>query len=220
MAYTASGTVRDLHTRAVVGGVTVYAFRKDTGAAHSTASATSNATTGVFSFTDLTDGVDYDFIADVKAGPHVVIQAETRRSVWLTMGAVTHASVASNGANARLGQFTVLDPNGIRIRSAVWMPTGADQATHGTASTSASYRRLEIYNGATSGTVTATASRIGSLNLTASLASLGTRGFTIDTTVTVASGQVVYFSQSTVGGTDNDGTILAAGALNLSYEML
>lgn len=129
-----------------------------------------------------------------------------------------NASVASNGANARLGQFYV--SRDIRVKSAVWMPTGANQATVGTATTSATYRRLELYNGGTSGTVTATASRIGSLNLTASLASLGSRGFTIDTTVTAASGSILYFSQSTVGGTDNDGTILAAGSISFVYETI
>lgn len=127
---------------------------------------------------------------------------------------VTHASAASSGANAYLGQFGPFQHN-VRVRNVAWAATSADQGAN-----TASYRRLSLYNGGTAGTVTATASRIGSLNLSASQASRGTSAFTIDTTVTVASGAILYFSQETVGGLDATGTVLQAGTLAVAYEII
>lgn len=133
---------------------------------------------------------------------------------------ISHASTASNGANARQVQFGPFDRD-IRVKKVYWSPTSANQATHGTATTSATYRRIELFNGGTAGTVSTSASRIASLNITASLAQYGTRAFTtVDTTLTVASGAVMYFSQSTVGGTDDDGTALAAGNISVTYETI
>jgi hypothetical protein len=127
----------------------------------------------------------------------------------------THAAVASGGANSRQLQFGPLAFD-VRMRNVWWSPTSADQA----ATQTATYRRLSVYNGGASGTGTATASRMASLNLTASLASLGAREFTVDTTVTLASGQIAYFSQETVGGTDANGSVLAGGQYSLAYEVL
>lgn len=129
--------------------------------------------------------------------------------------AFTHASVASNGANARLGQIGPF-AHDIRIRNAWWTPTGADNA----ATNTASYRRLSLYNGGASGTATATANRLASLNLTASAASLAPRAMTVDTTVTVASGSVLYASQETVGGASATNTQLEAGQFALAYEII
>ena len=126
----------------------------------------------------------------------------------------THASVASNGAAARLGQIGPFAHN-IRMRNIWHSPTGADQGAN-----TASYRRLSVYNGGTAGTVTATASRIASLNYSASLASLGARALTVDTTVTLASGEIAYFSQETVGGDDATGTVLRAGQFSVAYEVI
>lgn len=128
---------------------------------------------------------------------------------------IQNASVASGGANARLGQFGPF-AHDIRIRNAWWTPTGADQASTQTAT----YRRLSVYNGGPAGTVTATASRMASANLTASVASLGPTPFTVDTAQSVANGNVVYLSQETVGGTDANGTVLVAGQFALAYEVV
>lgn len=127
---------------------------------------------------------------------------------------VTNASAASGGANARIGQFGPFQHN-VRVRNVDWAPTSADQGAN-----TASYRRLSLYNGGTAGTVTATASRIGSLNLSASKASLAPVAFTVDTTVTVASGAVLYFSQETVGGAEATGTVLQAGTFAVAYEII
>lgn len=131
---------------------------------------------------------------------------------------ITHASVASNGANAILG-FAGPWPYDVRVRTQYWQPTGAD-FTVSTATATASYRRIDVYNGGAAGTATATASRIGSLSLQASIASRSTAGFTIDSTVTVAAGNTLYFSQSTVGGADANGTVLPAGQISGFYEII
>jgi len=128
---------------------------------------------------------------------------------------VTHASAASGGANARLGQFGPFDHD-LRVRGAYWTPTGADNAGTSTAS----YRRLSLYNGGASGTVTATASRLASLNLTATRASLGPVAMTVDTAVTVASGAALYFSQETVGAASATNTQLEAGQFAIAYEVI
>lgn len=127
----------------------------------------------------------------------------------------THASVASGGANARLGQVGPFAFD-IRMRNVWWSPTGADHA----ATQSASYRRLSVYNGGTAGTATATASRMASLNNSASQASLGAVAFTTDSAVTLSSGQIAFFSQETVGAADANGTVLVAGQFALAYEIL
>lgn len=128
---------------------------------------------------------------------------------------VANASVASGGANGRIGQAGPFAQD-IRVQNAWWTPTGADSA----GSTTASYRRLDLINGGPAGTVTASAARIATLGLTASHASLGPVPMVVDTTVTLASGSIVYFSQSTVGGTDATNTVLVAGQFALAYEVM
>ena len=128
--------------------------------------------------------------------------------------AATNASVASAGANARLGQFGPFAHN-IRIRNAWWTPTDADQA----ATQSASYRRLSIYDGGAAGTATATANRVASLNVSASQASLGPMAFTTLDRI-ISAGNVVYWSQETVGAADANGTVLRAGQLAFAYEVM
>lgn len=128
---------------------------------------------------------------------------------------VTNAAIASNGANARLGQFGPF-PYDIRPRAAWWTPTGADQA----ATQTGSYRRLSLYNGGPAGTATATGSRMASLNLVASAASLGPVAMSVNTAVTVPAGAVVYASQETVGGAEAGGTVMVAGQAQLAYEII
>jgi hypothetical protein len=129
--------------------------------------------------------------------------------------AATNTAVASGGANARIAQIGPLAFD-VRLRNLWWSPTGADQ----TSTQTATYRRLSLYNGGSAGTATASASRMGSINLSASQASLGAVAGVVDTTVTLASGQIAYFSQETVGGTDANGSVLAAGQFALAYEIL
>ena len=135
---------------------------------------------------------------------------------------LTFASVASNGANARLMQVGPFQRDA-RIKGITFIPTGADQSFH-----SASYRRLSLYNAGTAGTATATANRLASLNITASQASLGTVPFslvypatgTAGSSGTFASGETLYFSQETVGGTETNGTVLRAGQLSMVIEFI
>lgn len=125
----------------------------------------------------------------------------------------THAAIASGGANARLGQFGPF-AHPIRMRNVWWTPTGADQA----ATQSASYRRLNLYVGGVSGT--ASASSMASIAMSASAASLAPVAMTVDTTVTLASGAVAYFSQATVGAAEANGTVLVAGQFSCAYEVV
>ena len=121
-----------------------------------------------------------------------------------------HASAASNTANGRIIPLGIA-PHNLRVRAAWWTPTGADQGT------AASYRNLTIVNGGTAGTGTASvASKVGS----ASAASLVPVAMTVDSTVTVPAGAMLYASQVTVGGTDATGTAIAAGDFDLSYEVI
>ncbi len=132
---------------------------------------------------------------------------------------VVNASVASGGANGTLGQFGPY-PWPVRVRNVWWTPTSGNQS----ATQSATFRRLDLINGGPNGTVTATGSRIGSLGLTATIASLTPTQLVIvdatGTTQTVAQGNVLYFSQSTVGGTDANGTVLAGGQFTVAYEVV
>lgn len=137
---------------------------------------------------------------------------------------ITFASTASNGANAvqdRLGPFD----RKARVRALQAVFTGADQATHGTATTSAIYRRLRVLNGGVTGTGTTI---LASVNLTSSVASLGNGragSVVYPANATNASsgildvGQMLVFDQITVGGTDNDGTVLAAGYYLVTLEL-
>ncbi len=127
---------------------------------------------------------------------------------------MAHASVASDGANARVGQIGPF-PHNIRVRSAFWTPTDADQTGHGT-----SYRKLTLYNGGAAGTATATSKVIASLGITASKASLAPVAMVVDTTVTLSAGEVIYASHETVGGAKNTETILRAGQFALGFEVI
>lgn len=126
-----------------------------------------------------------------------------------------HGSFASDRGNSVLGQIGPLLHN-IRVQSVWWIPAAADND----AANANSYRRLSLYNGGTAGTVTATASRIASANLTASVASRGAQALTVTTSVTAASGAILYFSQETVGGAHSTGTVLRAGQFAVAYEVI
>ena len=126
--------------------------------------------------------------------------------------AATHASVASNGANAKLAQIGPFEFP-VAIRAAYWTPTGADQAGTSTAS----YRRMTVRNGGASGTTTAI---LASLNLTATRASLAPVAMTVVATPTLAAGAVAVFSQETVGAASATNTQLEAGQFACAYEVI
>jgi len=129
----------------------------------------------------------------------------------------TVASVASDGAGAVVASAAFLAANSLKVKSAWYIPW-ADAATVGTATTSATYRRLTLRNGGTSGTSTTI---VASANLVASVASRGSKGFTTTANNTLSSGQMLYFSQETIGGADDDdGTVLQAGVLQIEYELI
>lgn len=137
---------------------------------------------------------------------------------------VTNAAVASNGANARVGGFVPSTVYGGRIRSMTWIPEGADNS----AASAVTYRQLAIYNGGTSGSGTATAMRLASINLTATVASYGKAAGTVVYSATGASaasgtfaaGEVLYLNQITVGGTDATHSVLAAGRFEIEIEFI
>jgi hypothetical protein len=129
----------------------------------------------------------------------------------------TVAAIASGGANARPGAVGFVAHHDMRILSAWKHNLSAAEVTVGTATSSASYRRHMIRNGGSAGTATTI---VASLNATSSAASLGSRAFTVDSTLTVSRGDVVYYDQITVGAATADGTDSAACALQVCYQLL
>lgn len=127
---------------------------------------------------------------------------------------VSHASVASNGASASLGLFRA--PQNIKLQEAYRIPA-ANEATHGTASTSASYRRWSITNLGSAGAGTTV---MASLNQTVSQAALTGRAFSTTANNTAAAGDIIAISFASVGGDDADGTVVAAGSIQLQYELI
>lgn len=131
----------------------------------------------------------------------------------------TVAAIASGGANSNLGYFGPF-AHDIRVRNVWFTPTSASIV----ATQTATYRQIALYNAGTSGTASATGSRLAFLNASATAASWAPAAFTIvdatGTSETVASGTLMYFSQSTVGGTDANGTVLPGGHLALAYEVV
>ena len=128
----------------------------------------------------------------------------------------TNASVASDGANAVVASAAFCAPADIKVKRAWYVPW-ADAATKGTATTSATYKRINLLNGGTAGTATTI---VASANITASIASRGSKAFTTTSNNTASGGEILYFSALTVGGTSNEGTILRAGVLQIEYELL
>lgn len=129
----------------------------------------------------------------------------------------TVAAIASNGANARPGAVGFVAHHDMRLLS-VWKHNlSAAEVTVGTATSSASYRRHMIRNGGSAGTATTI---VASLNATASAASLGSRAFAVDSTLTISRGDVVYYDQITVGAATADGTDAAACGLTAAYQLI
>lgn len=108
-------------------------------------------------------------------------------------------------------------PAPLKILS-VWNQNGAiAEATQGTATTSASYRRTNLVNGSTDGSGTTI---MASLNQTASQATYSTRAFSLTSNVTAAAGEIIFASTLTVGAATADGTTQEAGNVFVSYSLL
>ena len=127
---------------------------------------------------------------------------------------ISHASVASNGANAVISNIGALNfraPQAITIVEAWWEPTGADSAVTNTSS----FRRLTIVNGGASGLGTTV---LGTLDNTTSQASNTLKSVTMVAGNSVAQGHNVCFSHATVGGAETNGTVLVAGNVHFTYR--
>lgn len=129
----------------------------------------------------------------------------------------TVAAIASNGANAKLGAVGFVAPANLRILSAWKHNLSAAEVTAATSISSASYRRHVIGNGGSAGTATTI---LASLNATSSAAASGSRAFTVDSTLTVAAGEIIHYSQLTVGAATADGTDAAACGLQIAYQLI
>ena len=127
------------------------------------------------------------------------------------------AAIASNGANAKPAAVGFVAPANLRILSAWKHNISVNEVTAGTAISSASYRRHVIGNGGSAGTATTI---LASLNATASAAASAARAFAVDSTVTVSAGDIIHYSQLTVGAATADGTDAAACSLQIAYQLI
>ncbi len=127
------------------------------------------------------------------------------------------AAIASNGANAKPAAVGFVAPANLRILSAWKHNLSANEVTAGTAISSASYRRHVIGNGGSAGTATTI---LASLNATASAEASAARAFAVDSTVTVSAGDIIHYSQLTVGAATADGTDAAACSLQIAYQLI
>jgi len=126
----------------------------------------------------------------------------------------TAAAIASNGANALVG-INLFASKTIVIDSIWAVNLTASDVTTGTATSSASFRRVTlICNTAATGTGT---DIIASLNATASAAAGASRGFTIAAS-TIPAGGLAQMSQLTVGAATADGTDAAAREYHIAYH--
>jgi len=127
------------------------------------------------------------------------------------------AAVASNGAGAILADVMFVAPASIKVLSAWRLNQTASDVTKGTATTSASYRRVNlIANTAAAGSGTTI---VASQNATASAASLVSRAFAAVAALTIPAGGIVLASHLTVGAETADGTDMAASLFEMAYEL-
>lgn len=130
---------------------------------------------------------------------------------------ITAASLASNGANATVPGFGFFASAAAVIDRAFAINIAASDVTTGTATSSASYRRVTIIcNTAASGTGT---DIVASMNATASAAAGASRGFTVAAS-TIPAGGYVIASQLTVGAATADGTDAAAREYVVEYHFV
>ena len=130
----------------------------------------------------------------------------------------TSAAVASDGSDAILPNTMFVAPAQMRILSAWRMNISASDVTKGTATSSASYRRLNlIANTAATGSGTTI---VASLNATASAASLVTRAFATVANLTIPAGAIILASHLSVGAATGDGTDMAANIIEFAYDLV
>ena len=131
------------------------------------------------------------------------------------VGVISQASLASNGASATYGGAAAAEkwraPQNITIVDAWWEPHGADNA----ATSLTSYRLMKLVQGSTDATGTVV---LGSVALSATLASDTQRAMTLGTTPTVSKGYVVMAAQISVGGNHSVGTVTQAGQVRFTYR--
>ena len=126
------------------------------------------------------------------------------------------AAIASGGANAVLAQSYFVAPANLAVLSVFRVAT-ANEATVGTAVSSASYRRFNVVNGGSAGTGTTI---MASQNNTASTAAGGSKAFATTANSTMAAGEIGYISHLTVGAATLDGTDAAASTFSLYFRLL
>ena len=127
------------------------------------------------------------------------------------------ASLASDGANAISKTLMFVAPASFKIVSAWRINQSKSDVTKGTATTSASYRRVNLITntgGAGSGT-----NIVASQEATASAASLVSRSFaTVASTVPI--GAIIAASHLTVGAATAAGTDMAESDIWMEYELV
>jgi hypothetical protein len=129
----------------------------------------------------------------------------------------TSAAVTSGGAAAILPDMAFIAPADLKLVSAWRMNQTASDVIKGVATTSLSYRRMNLITN-TAGTGSGT-NIVASLNATASAASLVTRSFTIVAS-TVPANAIILCSHLTVGAATADGTDMAANIVEIAYELV
>ena len=126
------------------------------------------------------------------------------------------AAIASDGADSILGPAFIA-PASLKIISAWRINHSAKDVTKGTATTSASYRRMTlITNTAGAGTGT---NLIASIDAKTSADTHATRAFTLAAS-TVPAGAIILMSHLTVGAATANGTDMAAGDIFIEYELV
>ena len=157
--------------------------------------------------------VNFDGAVDFDSTVDVGTAVTGGQAVVARIG--TNAAVASNGAGAILSDIKFVAPYNMRIVSAWAANISASDVTVGTATSSASYRRVTLVTN-TAGTGSGT-DIVASLNATASLASNFTRAFTTVAS-TIPAGALLLASHLTVGAETADGTDMAARIYEIAYS--
>jgi len=131
------------------------------------------------------------------------------------VGVISNAVLASNGAAATYGGAGAAEkwraPQNLTIVDAWWEPSGADNA----ATSLTSYRLVKLVQGSTDATGTVV---LGSVAMSATLASDTQRAMTLATTPTVSKGYVVMAAQISVGGNHSVGTVTAEGQTRFTFR--
>ena len=131
------------------------------------------------------------------------------------VGVISHAALASDGAAATYGGAGAAEkwraPQNVIIVNAWWEPSGANNA----ATSLTSYRLMKLVNGSTDATGTVV---LGSVALSATLASNIQRAMTLASNPTVSQGYVVMAAQVSVGGNHSVGTVTQEGQVRFTYR--